>query len=88
VLKGTKIYSILGRMALPKISFRVFLIFGILFGLLYGLLTPETFTSYKAQSVVINGATNPMTDAEIENTLGVDKYLPHEEDEEDKNYDN
>jgi hypothetical protein len=56
---------------------------GILIGLLYGLLTPETFTSYKAQSVVINGATNPMTDSEVEQTLGLNKYLP--EDDEDEN---
>jgi hypothetical protein len=56
---------------------------GILIGLLYGLLTPETFTTYKAQSVVINGATNPMTDSEVEQTLGLNKYLP--EDDEDEN---
>jgi len=66
-----------------KCSLRFLLAVGILIGLLYGLLTPETFTSYKAQSVVINGATNPMTDSEVEQTLGLNKYLP--EDDEDEN---
>jgi len=66
-----------------KCSLRFLLAVGILIGLLYGLLTPETFTTYKAQSVVINGATNPMTDSEVEQTLGLNKYLP--EDDEDEN---
>lgn len=65
-----------------KLNVRFIIAFGVLFGILYGLLTPETFTSrMTAQSVVINGATNPMTDAEIEKTLGVDKYLPAADDE-------
>ena len=60
-----------------KINIRIIIAFGVLCGLLYGFLAPETFTSrMTAQSVVINGATNPMTDAEIEKTIGVDKYLP------------
>ena len=67
-----------------KLNIRFVIAFGVLFGLLYGLLLPETFTSrIEAQSVVINGATNPMTDAEIEKTLGVDKYLPNAEEGED-----
>jgi hypothetical protein len=68
-----------------KLNIRFIIAFGVLFGILYGLLTPETFTSYRAQSVVVNGATNPMTDAEIEKTLGVDKYLPNSEETEDDN---
>ena len=65
-----------------KINIRFVIAFGVLCGLLYGFLAPETFTSrMTAQSVVINGATNPMTDAEIEKTLGVDKYLPAADDE-------
>jgi hypothetical protein len=66
---------------MSKLNVRAIIAFGILFGALYALLTPETFTTYKAQSVVINGPTNPMTDAEIEKTLGVDKYLPNAEEE-------
>jgi len=68
-----------------KLNIRFIIAFGVLFGILYGLLTPETFTSYRAQSVVINGATNPMTDAEIEKTLGVDKYLPGADEGDDEN---
>jgi hypothetical protein len=68
-----------------KLNIRFIIAFGVLFGILYALLTPETFTSYRAQSVVINGATNPMTDAEIEKTLGVDKYLPNSEEEDNEN---
>jgi hypothetical protein len=65
-----------------KLNIRFIIAFGVLFGILYGFLAPETFTSrMTAQSVVINGATNPMTDAEIEKTLGVDKYLPAADDE-------
>ena len=66
-----------------KPSVRFVIAFGVLFGLLYGLLLPETFTSYKAQTVVVNSATHPMTDSEIEKALGVNKYLPSAEDEED-----
>lgn len=73
-------------MALP--NFRFILVIGILCGLLYGLLTPETFTSYKAQSIVINGPTNPMTETEIEKTLGVDKYLPPVDDDYDEENNN
>jgi hypothetical protein len=68
-----------------KLNIRFVIALGVLFGILYALLTPETFTSYRAQSVVINGATNPMTDAEIEKTLGVDKYLPNSEEEDNEN---
>jgi hypothetical protein len=64
-----------------KLNIRFVIALGVLIGLLYGILTPETFTSYRAQTVVVNGATNPMTDAEIEKTLGVDKYLPAADDE-------
>lgn len=66
-----------------KPSVRFVIAFGILFGLLYGLLLPETFTSYKAQTVLVNGATHPMTDSEIEKALGVNKYLPSAEDEDE-----
>ena len=63
--------------------------FGILCGLLYGFLMPETFTSYKAQTVLVNGATHPMSDTEIEKALGVNQYLPNvdedEEEDEDEN---
>jgi hypothetical protein len=69
-----------------KLNVRFISAFGVLFGILYGLLTPETFTSrMTAQSVVVNGATNPMTDAEIEKTLGVDKYLPAADEGDDEN---
>ena len=68
-----------------KPSVRFVIAFGILFGLLYGLLLPETFTSYKAQTVLVNGATHPMTDSEIEKALGVNKYLPNAEEEDDEN---
>ena len=68
-----------------KPSVRFVIAFGILFGLLYGLLVPETFTSYKAQTVLVNSATHPMTDAEIEKALGVNKYLPNAEEEDDEN---
>jgi hypothetical protein len=70
-----------------KPSVRFVIAFGILFGLLYGLLMPETFTSYKAQTVLVNGATHPMTDSEIEKALGVNKYLPNAEEEEDEDED-
>ena len=70
-----------------KPSVRFVIAFGILFGLLYGLLVPETFTSYKAQTVLVNGATHPMTDSEIEKALGVNKYLPNAEEEEDEDED-
>jgi hypothetical protein len=50
---------------------------------------PETFTSYKAQTVLVNGATHPMSDTEIEKALGVNQYLPNadedEEEDEDEN---
>ena len=68
-----------------KPSVRFVIAFGVLFGLLYGLLVPETFTSYKAQTVLVNSATHPMTDAEIEKALGVNKYLPNAEEEDDEN---
>ena len=68
-----------------KPSVRFVIAFGVLFGLLYGLLVPETFTSYKAQTVLVNGATHPMTDSEIEKALGVNKYLPNAEEEDDEN---
>ena len=68
-----------------KPAVRFIIAFGILFGLLYGFLLPETFTSYKAQTVLVNGATHPMSDTEIEKALGVNQYLPSaEEDEEDE----
>ena len=68
-----------------KPAVRFVIAFGILFGLLYGFLTPETFTSYKAQTVLVNGATHPMSESEIEKALGVNQYLPSaEEDEEDE----
>ena len=70
-----------------KPSVRFVIAFGILFGLLYGLLLPETFTSYKAQTVLVNGATHPMTDSEIEKALGVNKYLPNAEEDEDEDED-
>jgi hypothetical protein len=44
---------------------------------------PETFTSYKAQTLLVNGPTHPMSDAEIEKALGVGKYLPNAEMEEE-----
>jgi hypothetical protein len=68
-----------------KLNIRFVIALGVLIGLLYGILSPETFTSYRAQTVVVNGATNPMTDAEIEKTLGVDKYLPNSEEEDNEN---
>jgi hypothetical protein len=68
-----------------KLNIRIVIALGVLIGLLYGILSPETFTSYRAQSVVINGATNPMTDAEIEKTLGVDKYLPAADEDDNEN---
>ena len=71
-----------------KPTVRFIIAFGILFGLLYGFLLPETFTSYKAQTVLVNGATHPMSDTEIEKALGVNQYLPsaeEDEDEEDEN---
>ena len=70
-----------------KPSVRFVIAFGILFGLLYGLLLPETFISYKAQTVLVNGATHPMTDSEIEKALGVNKYLPNAEEDEDEDED-
>ena len=71
-----------------KPAVRFIIAFGILFGLLYGFLMPETFTSYKAQTVLVNGATHPMSESEIEKSLGVNQYLPNaevEEEEEDEN---
>jgi hypothetical protein len=71
-----------------KPTVRFIIAFGILFGLLYGFLLPETFTSYKAQTVLVNGATHPMSDTEIEKALGVNQYLPsaeEDEEEEDEN---
>jgi len=68
-----------------KPAVRFVIAFCILFGLLYGFLTPETFTSYKEQTVLVNGATHPMSDLEIEKALGVNQYLPNaDEDEEDE----
>jgi hypothetical protein len=66
-----------------KPAVRFIIAFGILFGLLYGFLLPETFTSYKAQTVLVNGATHPMSDTEIEKALGVNKYLPSAEEEDE-----
>lgn len=66
-----------------KPAARFIIAFGILFGLLYGFLMPETFTSYKAQTLLVNGPTHPMSDAEIEKALGVGKYLPNAEMEEE-----
>jgi len=71
-----------------KPAVRFIFAFGILFGLLYGFLMPETFTSYKAQTVLVNGATHPMSDSEIEKALGVNQYLPNadeEDEDEDEN---
>jgi len=69
-----------------KLNIRFVIALGVLIGLLYGILSPETFTSrMTAQSIVVNGATNPMTDAEIEKTLGVDKYLPNSEEDDNEN---
>lgn len=71
-----------------KPTVRFIIAFGILFGLLYGFLLPETFTSYKAQTVLVNGATHPMSDTEIEKALGVNQYLPsaeEDDEEEDEN---
>jgi len=71
-----------------KPTVRFIIAFGILFGLLYGFLLPETFTSYKAQTVLVNGATHPMSESEIEKALGVNQYLPsaeEDEEEEDEN---
>jgi hypothetical protein len=71
-----------------KPAVRFIIAFGILFGLLYGFLMPETFTSYKAQTVLVNGATHPMSDSEIEKALGVNQYLPNadeEDEDEDEN---
>jgi len=71
-----------------KPTVRFIIAFGILFGLLYGFLLPETFTSYKAQTVLVNGATHPMSDSEIEKALGVNQYLPsaeEDDEEEDEN---
>jgi hypothetical protein len=68
-----------------KPAVRFVIAFGILFGILYGLLTPETFTTMKAQTVVINGPTNPMTDTQIERALGVSPYLPSLEEEDYQN---
>jgi len=66
-----------------KPAVRFIIAFGILFGLLYGFLTPETFTSYKAQTVLVNGATHPMSESEIEKALGVNQYLPSAEEEDE-----
>ena len=72
-----------------KPAVRFIIAFGILFGLLYGFFMPETFTSYKAQTLLVNGPTHPMSDAEIEKALGVNQYLPNadedEEEDEDEN---
>jgi hypothetical protein len=70
-----------------KPAVRFIIVFGILFGLLYGFLMPETFTSYKAQTVLVNGATHPMSDSEIEKALGVNQYLPNAEVDEDEEED-
>ena len=70
-----------------KPAVRFIIVFGILFGLLYGFLMPETFTSYKAQTLLVNGPTHPMSDAEIEKALGVGKYLPNAEVDEDEEED-
>lgn len=66
-----------------KPAVRFVIAFGILFGILYALLTPETFTTMKAQSIVLNGPTYPMTETQIEQTLGVTQYLPPIEEEEE-----
>ena len=72
-----------------RINIRFVIAFGVLIGLLYGFLAPETFTSYKAQTVIVNGATHPMSESEIEKALGVNKYLPSaEEDENEDEYEN
>ena len=70
-----------------KPAVRFIIAFGILFGLLYGFLMPETFTSYKAQTVLVNGATHPMSESEIEKALGVNQYLPSAEEDEDEDED-
>jgi hypothetical protein len=70
-----------------KPAVRFIIAFGILFGLLYGFLMPETFTSYKAQTVLVNGATHPMSDTEIEKALGVNQYLPNADEDEDEDED-
>ncbi len=70
-----------------KPAVRFIIAFGILFGLLYGFLMPETFTSYKAQTVLVNGATHPMSDSEIEKALGVNQYLPNADEDEDEDED-
>ena len=67
-----------------RINIRFVIALGVLVGLLYGFLAPETFTSYKAQTVIVNGATHPMSDVEIEKALGVNKYLPSAEEEENE----
>jgi hypothetical protein len=66
-----------------KPAVRFVIAFGILFGILYALLTPETFTTMKAQTVVVNGPNPPMTDTQIERALGVSPYLPPVEEEEE-----
>jgi|APGre2960657444_1045066.scaffolds.fasta_scaffold22170_2 hypothetical protein len=70
-----------------KPAVRFIIAFGILFGLLYGFLMPEKFTSYKAQTVLVNGATHPMSDSEIEKALGVNQYLPSADEDEDEDED-
>jgi hypothetical protein len=68
-----------------KPAVRFVIAFGILFGILYGLLTPETFTTMKAQTVVINGPTPPLSDPQIEQALGLSPYLPSVEEEDYQN---
>ena len=68
-----------------KPAVRFVIAFGILFGILYGLLTPETFTTMKAQTVVINGPTPPLSDQQIERALGLSPYLPSVDEEDFQN---
>jgi hypothetical protein len=56
--------------------------FGVLFGIFYGFLVPEKFDNkqMKATTLIINPSTTPITEKDIEASLGVKKN-ENEEDE-------
>jgi len=64
--------------------------FGVLFGIFYGFLVPEKFDNkqMKATTLIINPSTTPITEKDIEASLGVKTHNEEEEEEEEEEEDN
>jgi len=73
-----------------KIGMRCYMIhlviaFGVLFGIFYGFLVLEKFDNkqMKATTLIINPSTMPITEKDIEASLGVKTHNEEEEEEDD-----